>query len=211
MFRTFDFPKVEQAYKPSGKISPIAAALMWIFGGVVSVIGGYLFGSILPSVGAMASTLGFLAALEFIIKVVVSVALGAAIAVAIYLGGKLGKNRSQTLAVVCGLTCGLGSCAALLLVSGGEGIGLFSGLVILCSVGFIPISGGLLAGEEPFCELHSRFMDKPFIRDISLDAEKDAMRLLEEGEDFGSLASLPSTDDEENHSRLILYSLPRVP
>jgi hypothetical protein len=152
---------------------------------------------------ASSSDLG-LAALEFGIKVIGSVVLGSSIGIAIYGAGRIGKNRSRTAGIVCGLVCGLAACAVILVVSGGSGIGPLSGAVILCGVGLIPGAGGLAGSEEPFCELHNNFMEERVIRQISLTAEADAIRLLMTS-DFAGLAELPSTDDHHNSSKVTLF------
>jgi hypothetical protein len=49
----FEFPSVENAYKPSGKISFITIPVMLFLGGMISLVGGYLIGLALPSINTL--------------------------------------------------------------------------------------------------------------------------------------------------------------
>ena len=114
----FQFTEVQNAYKPSGKITFLAIPVMLFFGGAIALIGGYLLGLALPSIDNLSrnGVVGLI--IESILKLLLSTALGYGMALGIHRSGRIAKNRNIWVGMVIGFFCGLAAFIVMWLVGG---------------------------------------------------------------------------------------------
>lgn len=208
----FNFPEVENAYKPSGRITFLSILLMLLLGGAISLIGGYLLGAVLPKLDNLSREGGVLGLIiEILLKLVLSLGLGYGIAFGVYQGGKMGKNRNAWIGIVIGGICGLAAFIITLSVGGanpeygGSTIGPLMGVAMFCAIVVGPaIWTGGGAATDPFCELHNRFMKETEISKLPIYSERNAMNFLSSRE-FEKIVELSPTDDLDNYSTIQMY------
>jgi len=208
----FEFAAVENAYKPSGRISFIAIPLMLLFGGAISVLGGYLLGMSLPGLDNFSRNAGVVGLIiEILLKLGLSLALGYAIAFGVYGGGRIGKNRNIWVGIVIGFICGLAAFIVVWSVGshnpkyGVSTVGPFMAVAMFCAIVFIPVRDAAGGGAaDPFCEVHNQFMKMKEVSKLPISSEREAMMLLGNRQ-FEKVGQLSSTDDMDDYSTVHVY------
>ncbi len=195
----FTFPAATRAYKPSGKTTVRAVALMAAVGLSVSTLGGMLLGAItVASKVAMFAPgdprrgLGYVVAIAttFLVRIGLPVLLGWAIGYLVSHAGARAQNRNRSLAAGTGLLSGAISFAMLYSLFIGPG-GPLLPIINFCSLVLLPLQVAKESVEEQsFCERCTRPLTRSALGRLPIRHEAALLEGLRSPDGPGKLATM---------------------
>lgn len=220
----FQFPPAKDAYKPSGKTTPVAVVLMV----AVASIGAaalaavmVLADQIISAIGAFAFALGefpglVLIAVSFVAYVAVGFTLGRYLGRGMSWGGRVGKNRSPLVGTVIAVVASAGAMYLFYRFRsnavGAEAFDSAIDWVKFALYGVGAIAGTALIGhdrpyDDKFCEACQTYMDKAACAVVSVDREADLMEAVTAGQ-FDQLGALTGPTGPTSRCRVHLAYCP---